>query len=257
MHIKRICPLNRVFELESSITRLAKFEKCEFTGVNDHFENEHNAVIGLYRQTLKRISTLFVVLFCISAAAVSQPERIGAGLTFATKKRFNGGDTGNPGINVKTWIPVDKEKVFHIVPSVSAFMPLEVNHTSYLTTTYMFQGDLDFQARVVREKSLKLVAFAGINYRYIVSRNRIVLSLPDEPVDSTLKGFGPAIGAALEMRMSANWDFIVSARYSFAGLRPGDASAEEPFLVAPLASPVIQVHAVYYFYSRGRVYSYR
>lgn len=200
---------------------------------------------------------MFVVLFFISATAVSQPERVGAGLTFATKKRFNGGDTGNPGLNVKTWIPVDKKKVFHIVPSVSAFMPLEVNHTSYLTTTYMFHGDLDFQARIVRERYVKLVGIAGINYRHIVSRNRIVLSLPEEPVDSTLSGFGPAIGAALEMRMDANWDFIVSARYSFTGLRPGDASAGERFLVAPLASPVIQAHAVYYFYSRGRVYSYR
>jgi hypothetical protein len=36
-------------ELESSSSRLAKFEKCEFTNVNDHFENEYNAEIGLYR----------------------------------------------------------------------------------------------------------------------------------------------------------------------------------------------------------------
>ena len=57
---------SQVFELESSITRVipcghelitfsysvAQFEKCEFTIVNDHFENKHNAVIGLYRQTL-------------------------------------------------------------------------------------------------------------------------------------------------------------------------------------------------------------
>lgn len=206
---------------------------------------------------VRRTGIAVVVLFLSAAAAFSQPERISAGLSFATKKRFNDGDTGNPGINAKTWISLDKKKVFHIVPSVTAFLPLEVNHTSYLTTTYMFHGDLDLQARLVREKSLKLVALAGVNYRHIVSRIETVISLPGQPVDSTLSGFGPTIGAALEMRMSANWDFIVSARYSLTGLRPGDISAGERFLVAPLASPVIQVNAVYYFYSRGRVYSYR
>lgn len=206
---------------------------------------------------MKRISVLFLTLFFIAVTAVAQPDKIGVGLTFATKKRFNGGDTGNPGMNVKTWIPIDRQKMFQIVPSVSAFLPLEVNHTSYLTTTYMFHGDLDFQAQLVHEKSLKVVGLAGVNYRHIISKNRMVISLPDEPVDSTLSGFGPTIGAALEMRMSASWDFVVSARYSFTGLRPGDTAAEERFLVAPLASPVLQVQAVYYFHSRGRGYSYR
>lgn len=206
---------------------------------------------------MKRISIILTALFFFTLTAVAQPERIGAGLTFATKKRFNGGDTGNPGLNVKTWISLDRRKVFHIVPSVSAFMPLEVPHTSYLTTTYMFHGDLDIQARLWKEKSVRLAAVAGVNYRHIVSKNEMLITLPDEPVDSTLSGFGPTIGAALEMRMDGSWDFIVSARYSFTGLRPGDTASGESFLVAPLASPVIQVQAVYYFFSRGRGYSYR
>jgi len=206
---------------------------------------------------MKRISIILTALFFFAIAAVAQPERIGAGLTFATKKRFNGGDTGNPGLNVKTWISMDRRKVFHIVPSVSAFMPLEVNHTSYLTTSYMFHGDLDVQARLWKEKSVRLAAVAGVNYRHIVSKNTMLVALTEEPPDSTLSGFGPTIGAALEMRMNGNWDFIVSARYSFTGLRPGDTSDGEWFLVAPLASPVIQVQAVYYFFSRGRGYSYR
>jgi hypothetical protein len=167
------------------------------------------------------------------------------------------GDTGNPGLNVKTWISLDQRSVFQIVPSVSAFMPLEVNHTSYLTTTYMFHGDLDFHARLFKEKSLKFVALAGVNYRRIISRNKMVISLPEEPVDSTISGVGPTLGLSLEMRMNASWDFVVAARYSFTGLRPGDRSAGERFLVAPLASPVIQVQAVYYFYRRGRGYFYR
>ncbi len=206
---------------------------------------------------MRRISVILTALFFLTLTAVAQPERIGAGLTFATKKRFNGGDTGNPGLNVKTWISLDRRKVFHIVPSVSAFMPLEVSHTSYLTTTYMFHGDLDVQARVWKEKSVRLAAVAGVNYRHIISKNKMLITLPDEPVDSTLSGFGPTIGAALEMRMNGSWDFIVSARYSFTGLRPGDTSSGEWLLVAPLASPVIQVQAVYYFFSRGRGYSYR
>jgi hypothetical protein len=121
----------------------------------------------------------------------------------------------------------------------------------------MFHGDLDFQARLWKEKSVRLAAVAGVNYRHINSKNKMLIPLPDEPVDSTLSGFGPTIGAALEMRMNGSWDFIVSARYSFTGLRPGDTSSGEWFLVAPLASPVIQVQAVYYFFNRGRGYSYR
>lgn len=57
--LTRACPYTQVSELESSSSRLAKFEKCEFTNVNDHFEKEpaspaggHNAEIGLYRQAL-------------------------------------------------------------------------------------------------------------------------------------------------------------------------------------------------------------
>lgn len=206
---------------------------------------------------IKSAGILFVLLFFIAATAVAQPERIGGGLTFATKKRFNGGDTGNPGLNVKTWISVDKRKVFHIVPAVSAFMPMEINHNKYLTTTYMFHGDLDFQAKLFQEKSLKVAALAGVNFRHIISRNKMLLPLTDQPVDSTLSGFGPTIGTALEMRMNADWDFIVTARYSFTGLRSGNASDGEGLLVAPLASPVIQVQAVYYLYGRGRGYSYR
>ena len=51
-HKFRVCLLTCVSELESSSSRLVNFEKCEFTLVNDHFEKEHNAEIGLYRQTI-------------------------------------------------------------------------------------------------------------------------------------------------------------------------------------------------------------
>lgn len=57
-------------ELESSSSRLAKFEKCEFTNVNDHFEKEHNAEIGLYRQTLTVSSLHFQLAYGVAAISI-------------------------------------------------------------------------------------------------------------------------------------------------------------------------------------------
>jgi len=204
---------------------------------------------------VRKIFFITFAAFITAATVTAQPERIGAGLTFATKKRFNGGDTGNPGLNIRTWIPLDKKMIFHVMPSVTVFNLLDVNHTTHLTTTYMFHGDLDLQARLLHEQTLKLVAIAGMNYTHIISRNDIyITTMTDPPVDSVYYGFGPSVGAALEMRMAPQWDFIVTAKYSFAGLARGDAGAGEPFLVAPLSAPIIQVHGVYYFKSRGRGY---
>lgn len=208
---------------------------------------------------MKKPLSIIVVLLLISAAGFSQPERIGAGLAFATKKRFNGGDTGNPGLNLRTWIPVDKGKNFHIVPSVSAYNPLARKYTTRIVTTYMFAADLDVQYKFFQEKTLKLAAIAGLNYTYISTSNELLISVPanQSPVDSTLTGFGPNLGVALEMRMGPFWDFILSGRYKFTGLRAGDPAFNEPFLVADIGAPVIQVHAVYYFTSRGRGYTKR
>jgi len=72
-----------------------------------------------------------------------------------------------------------------------------------------------------------------------------------------VSGLGPSLGAAMEMRMSPHWDFIVSGRYSFSGLRLGDTTAGENYITAPLSAPILQVHAVFYFTSRGRGYSRR
>jgi len=206
---------------------------------------------------IKKLLLPLLLVCLVSETADAQPERIGAGLTFGVKKRFNGGDTGNPGLNLKTWIALDRRKTLQIVPSVSVFNPHKINHVSHITTTYMFHGDLDLQYTLFHEKTLKLIGLGGVNYTHILSRNEIVVTVPDMPVDSAVSGFGPTLGIALEMRMSSNWDFIVSGRYSFTGLRAGDPAMDEKFLVAPLSSPVIQVHAVYYFRARGRGYSYR
>jgi len=209
---------------------------------------------------MKKFATFLLFSIFTSLLLQAQPERIGAGLSFATKKRFNGGDTGNPGLNVRTWIPLDKNKTFHIVPSVSVFNPLDTRPTpAWIVTTYMFHADLDVQVKVFQEKTLKIAALTGMNYTHIISRNEVLIAVPPSqaPVDSTLSGFGPNIGVALEMRMSPFIDFILSGRYNFSGLRAGDPSLNEKLLVAPLSAPVIQVHAVYYFTSRGRGYSRR
>lgn len=209
---------------------------------------------------MKKVLFIILSVLLLSNPVFAQPERIGAGLSFATKKRFNGGDTGNPGLNVRTWIPVDKRKNIHVMPSVTAFNPLKTRpNPAWIVTTYMFHADLDVQYKFFQEKTLKVVGLAGLNYTHIISKNELLISVPPSsaPVDSTIFGIGPTIGAGLEMRMSPFVDFILSGRYSFTGLRSGDPAYNEGVLVAPLSAPVIQLHAVYYFTSRGRGYSRR
>jgi hypothetical protein len=186
---------------------------------------------------------------------MAQPERIGFGLSFAQKVRFNGGDTGNPGFNIKTWIALDKKKRLHIVPSVTAFNPGRINKTSHWVNNYRFHADLDMQYAFYHEKSLKVAALAGVNYSHLISTNEILVTPPVIPVDSTLYGLGPSLGAQLEMRMHSYWDFIVSARYSAAGFNL-EGTTQTSLFNAPLSALVIQVHAVYYFYGRGKGYRY-
>lgn len=202
---------------------------------------------------MKRFFLILICALLLSATGVAQPESIGAGLSFATKKRFNGGDTGNPGLNLKTWIPLDKKKTFHIVPSATVYNPLKTRPDPlYVVTTVMFHADLDAQYLFLRDKNLKLGATVGGNYTYISTKNKLESTIPASlmPVDSTLSGFGPTAGAVLEMRINAKWDFILSAKYNFTGLRAGDKMRGEGLLAAPLGAPVIQVHGAYYF-SRG------
>ena len=205
---------------------------------------------------MKNHLILLVTLLMLSPAALSQPERVGAGLSFAAKKRFNGGDTGNPGLNLKGWISLNKRKTMHLIPSLTAFNTLNVSHGNYGTKNFMFHGDLDFQYRLFQENTLSLVAMAGINYTHIYSKNYIYKFIPNQEItDSTWAGLGPSVGAALEMRMSSHIDLILAGRYSFAGIQAGDPALEQGLLIAPLSSPIIQFSAVYYFRSRSKGYS--
>lgn len=42
----------KLFASECSLTRLAKTEKAEFTGVNEHFSGKRNEVSGHYEQII-------------------------------------------------------------------------------------------------------------------------------------------------------------------------------------------------------------
>jgi hypothetical protein len=46
----------QVLDKKCSNSRLAKSEKCEFTMVNDHFEDKHNAEVGLFSYISKLLS---------------------------------------------------------------------------------------------------------------------------------------------------------------------------------------------------------
>jgi hypothetical protein len=51
-HINKACKETHVPDKKCSNSRHAKSEKCEFAPVNDHFEDEHNAVFGLFLHAL-------------------------------------------------------------------------------------------------------------------------------------------------------------------------------------------------------------
>lgn len=213
---------------------------------------------------MKRLISISIVLFLLSTAVFAQPDRIGVGLTFAQKIRFNGGDTGNPGLNVKSWFKLDKRKTMFIVPSISAYRPHQTTHTANFATSYLFHADVDFQYRFFNERTLAAYAFAGVNYTHLYSSIEMRISIPIPLENDALFGFGPNIGAGLEMRMASSWDFNLSAKYAFPRLRikdPDSISALElsnnpdatpKLLWSPLTALVIQVQAVYYFKDRGK-----
>ena len=64
-----VCPQSQESGLESSLARLVKFKKAEFTFVVEYFLNEHNAVRGLYRQTL-----ISLFLLCYSSFTIAQQK---------------------------------------------------------------------------------------------------------------------------------------------------------------------------------------
>ena len=170
---------------------------------------------------------------------LGQIHRIGGGFTFSSGADFNNGETGNPGIVLKTWLALNKASTFHIVPSVTAFNRYKLETGYSVLTNLMFHGDLDVQYTVFSEENVSAVAFAGGNVMYLHSDFEPIVVTGDETITDTA-GFsiGGNLGAGLELRMAPKWDFNVSGKYLF--------SSYPQF--------VISVQGVYYFKSRRRSY---
>ena len=164
---------------------------------------------------------------------------MGGGLSFASGAKFNYGETGNPGLTLKTWLALDKRSSIHIVPSISVYSRYQLETGFSILTNYMFQGDLNGQYTFFHSGNVKTVAFGGGNFTYLASFYKALVLTGNETIaDLTDYSFGANLGAGLELRMAPKWDFNVSGKY----------------LVSKYSQFIISVHAVYYFKSRKRAY---
>ena len=168
-----------------------------------------------------------------------QIHRVGGGLTFSSGADFNYGETGNPGIVLKTWLALNKSSTFHIVPSVTAYNRYKLETGMYVLTNLMFQGDLDFQYTIFQEGTVKAIAFGGGNATYLNSDFEAIVVTGNETVtDDSDFAIGANLGAGLELRMAPQWDFNICGKYLF--------STYSQF--------IISVQGVYYFKSRRTAY---
>ena len=168
-----------------------------------------------------------------------QISKIGAGFAFSSGADFNSGETGNPGVVLKTWLTLNKAHTLQLSPSVAAFNRYRRETGYSILTNYMFHGDLDLQYTVFQEGTVKLAAFAGGNLLYLTSDFEPVVVTGNETIsDSTAFAIGGNLGGALELRMSPKWDFFISGKYTF----------------SEYSQFVITVQGVYYFKSRRRAY---
>ena len=191
---------------------------------------------------IRFLSLLSIILLIASLDVSAQIRRIGAGFTFSTPVDFNYGETGNPGIVLKTWISLNKARTVQLSPSVTAFNRYRVENGYSILTNYMFHGDLDLQFTVFQEGNVKALAFAGGNATYLTSDfEPIVLTGNETITDATDYAVGGNLGAALELRMSSRWDFFISGKYTFSNY----------------SQFVISVQGVYYFKGRRRPYGRR
>ncbi|MEA3463210.1 MAG: hypothetical protein U9R49_15100 [Bacteroidota bacterium] len=189
---------------------------------------------------LIRISFLLFALIVMSCMdGFSQIHRIGGGLTFSSGTDFNYGETGNPGIVVKTGLALNKASTLHIVPSVTAYNRYKVETGYSILTNLMFQGDVDLQYTFFQEGNVKSVAFAGGDVTYLNSDYEPLIVTGNETITDTADfAIGGNVGAALELRMAPKWDFNISGKYIF----------------SQYSQFIISVQAVYYFKSRRRSY---
>jgi len=175
----------------------------------------------------------------INVGSSAQVHRVGGGLSFASGVDYNSGETGNPGLTLKTWLALNKPSTLHIVPSVTGYFPYSRETGYSILTNYMFHGDLNLQYAFFQEGGVKVVGFGGGNFSYLASSYE---SLSENTIetngDVSDYAFGGNIGAGLELRMAPKWDFNVSGKYLF--------STYSQF--------IISVQAVYFFKVRHKAY---
>lgn len=191
---------------------------------------------------MKRIllSALICIFLVVNHSA--QVDRAAAGLKFSTALDFNGGETGNPGFLLKTWITLDNQSRLHIIPSVVAFNRYKTSNNILSLTNWMLHGDVDVQYAFWKEGTVTVVAFAGGNMAYLISD--VEPTNPDIPLDPTAPSDqtefvpGANLGAGLELRMAPKWDFNLTGKYVF----------------SKYGQFVISVEAAYWFKNRRRSY---
>lgn len=187
----------------------------------------------------KIILLLAALLMMVCLNGFGQIHRIGGGLVFSSGTEFNFGETGNPGIVLKTWLALNKASTFHIVPSVTAYNRYKLETGYSILTNLMFQGDLDFQYTLFQEGTVKAVAFGGGNVTYLNSDFEPLIVTGNETInDESDFAIGGNLGAGLELRMAPQWDFNISGKYLF----------------SKYSQFVISVQGVYFFKSRRRAY---
>jgi hypothetical protein len=194
----------------------------------------------LRKMTIMRYQFPLVgLILLLTVQSAAQVNRVAAGLVFSSGTEFNSGETGNPGIIVKTWIGLDKGGAFHIVPSLSMYNRYKLENGYLNLYNYMFHGDLNAQYSVFQDGTVRLVAFGGGNFTYLISEFEPLVIIPNQTLDDARgSAFGGNLGAGLELRMSSRWDFNVTGKYLF--------SRYSQF--------IISVEGVYYFTSRRRGY---
>ncbi len=191
------------------------------------------------QSSLKCFLPIIGLFLIFNINAIAQVHRIGGGLVFASGAEFNYGETGNPGLTIKTWLALNKRSSFHIMPSISVFNRYRLETGYSILTNYMFQGDLNAQYAFFQDGTVRAVVFGGGNFTYLASFYEPIVVTGNESItDLSDYAIGANAGAGLELRMAPKWDFNVSGKYLF--------SKYPQF--------IISVQAVYYFKSRRRAY---
>jgi hypothetical protein len=186
-----------------------------------------------------RLFLALILTVLMTTGTRAQVYRIGAGLSFASGIDFNSGESGNPGISMRTWIPLDKRRVLTIAPSLTVYNRYRLETGFMILSNYMFHADVNLQFAFFEEGTARAVVMGGGNFTYLTSFFESVMPSENETLtDQQDHAFGGNLGAGLELRMAPQWDFNVSGKY----------------LLSKYNQFIISVDAVYYFKKRRRAY---